>query len=37
MSSNMEKSRRMMNQDDWKDWFNVLNELLDNEDMMHIG
>ena len=35
--SNMEKSRRMMNQDDWKDWFDVLNELLDNEDMMHIG
>ena len=26
--SNMEKSRRMMNQDDWKDWFIVLNELL---------
>ena len=21
--SNMEKSRRMMNQDDWKDWFAV--------------
>tara|TARA_B100000424_G_scaffold193151_1_gene150656 strand:- start:687 stop:1496 length:810 start_codon:yes stop_codon:yes gene_type:complete len=35
--SNMEKSRRDMNSGDWKYWFNELNKMFDEKDIMHIG
>ena len=35
--SNMDKSKRLMLNEDWDYWFSEVNNLFDNSDIMHIG